>query len=136
MERRAEDAERRTGEALLLQYVARHSKQTMDGLITSVRAHGFVVELVGMGISGFAYAGSLPNDHYRLGQDRLRLVGSRSRRTYGLGDRVRVRVKRVDFARGELELTPVGSTASQERKSKKQEKEKRRPSRGKKERRG
>ncbi len=49
----------------------------------------------------------LPDDYYQFQESRLRLKGRRSGRTFQIGDRVRVRVARVDLRRRHINLQLV-----------------------------
>jgi ribonuclease R len=95
-ERRAADAERELLEWKKAKFMADHVGQDFDGLITSVTKFGFFVELTDMFIEGLVPMDTLTGDQYTYHDGTRQIIGQRSRRTYSLGDRVRVLVDRID----------------------------------------
>ena len=67
------------------------------GIISSVTSFGIFVELADIFVEGLVHVTALKNDYYHFEPARHRLVGERGRTVYRLGDRVRVRVARVDL---------------------------------------
>ncbi|HXU12689.1 MAG TPA: S1 RNA-binding domain-containing protein, partial [Candidatus Binatia bacterium] len=74
---------------------------------------GLFVELQEFFISGLVTIESLPGDRYRFIEKKQILKGERSGRVFKLGDRVRVRVDRVDqfHLRAEFSLLETGGPA-------------------------
>jgi ribonuclease R len=64
-----------------------------------VRPFGFFVELDELFIEGLVSVSSLLDDYYEFDARRHALRGERQRRVFQLGDRVRVRVERVNVDR-------------------------------------
>jgi len=67
-----------------------------EGTISGVTSFGFFVLLDTFFVDGLVHVNSLQDDYYVYQERAYRLVGERSRRIFRLGDRVRVRVARVD----------------------------------------
>ena len=67
-----------------------------DGLIVSVTKFGMFVELADMFIEGLVPLGSLTDDRYVYHDNTRQIIGQRSRKTYSLGDPIRVMVDRID----------------------------------------
>ncbi len=96
-ERRAEDATREVEAWLRCQYMSDKIGEDYDGVITGVTNFGVFVQLVDLQIDGLVHVTSLLNDYYHFEQREMSLVGERSGTKYGLGDRLRVTVARVDM---------------------------------------
>jgi ribonuclease R len=96
-ERRAEDATREVEAWLRCQYMSDKIGEDYDGVITGVTNFGVFVQLIDLQIDGLVHVTSLSNDYYNFEQSEMSLVGERSGKRYGLGDRLRVTVGRVDM---------------------------------------
>ncbi len=95
-ERAADDAERDSVALKKVEFMERHLGDELDGSISGVLAFGFFVTLDAYYVDGLVHVNSLSDDFYRLDEDAHALRGTRGRRRYQLGDRVRVQVARVD----------------------------------------
>jgi ribonuclease R len=101
-ERRADEAERGLMEWKKMKFMERHIGEEFDGLIISVTKFGFFVELTDLFIEGLVPLNSLDNpydkksDHFLFHEDTRQIIGQRSRKTYSLGDRIRIAVDRID----------------------------------------
>jgi len=95
-ERRADEAERELMEWKKVKFMQDKVGEEFDGLIISVTKFGFFVELMDMFIEGLVPLATLTNDRYTFRENTRQIIGERSRKTYSLGDRVRVLVDRID----------------------------------------
>ncbi len=95
-ERRADDAERELMEWKKAKFMEERIGEEFDGLIVSVTKFGMFVELIDMFIEGLVPLGSLTDDHYLYHENTRQIIGQRSRKTYSLGDPIRVLVDRID----------------------------------------
>src|SRR6266853_2642167 len=99
-ERRADEAERGLMEWKKVKFMERRIGEDFDGLIISVTKFGFFVELTDLFVEGLVPLNTLSdgdkNDRYTYHEDTREIISKRSRKTYGLGDRVRVLVDRID----------------------------------------
>ncbi|MGA7290279.1 MAG: RNB domain-containing ribonuclease, partial [Terriglobales bacterium] len=99
-ERRADEAERGLMEWKKMKFMERRIGEDFDGLIISVTKFGFFVELTDLFVEGLVPLNTLSssdkNDRFTYHEDTRQIIGQRSRKTYGLGDRVRVLVDRID----------------------------------------
>ncbi len=95
-ERRADDAERELMEWKKVKFMQDRVGDDFDGLITSVTKYGFFVELTDLFVEGLVPLDTLADDRYVYHENTREIIGQRSRRTYRLGDRVRVLVDRID----------------------------------------
>jgi ribonuclease R len=99
-ERRADEAERGLMEWKKMKFMERRIGEDFDGLIISVTKFGFFVELTDLFVEGLVPLNTLTssdkNDRYTYHEDTRQIIGQRSRKTYSLGDRIRVLVDRID----------------------------------------
>jgi ribonuclease R len=95
-ERRADEAERGLMEWKKVKFMERRIGEDFDGLIISVTKFGFFVELTDLFVEGLVPLNTLTDDRYTYHEDARQIIGQHSRKTYGLGDRVRVLVDRID----------------------------------------
>jgi ribonuclease R len=95
-ERRAADAERELMELKKVAFMAGRLGDEFGALIISLTKYGFYVELMDLFVEGLVPLESLEDDRY-VYRERLRaVVGERGKRAYRLGDRVNVRLDRID----------------------------------------
>jgi len=80
--------------------------------VTGVSAFGLFIELVEHFVEGLARLSSMTDDDYRYVEAAHVIHGTRTRRTYRLGDRVRVRVLRVDTDRRLIDFGLVEQIAA------------------------
>ena len=95
-ERRADDAERELMEWKKVKFMEPRIGEDFDGLIVSVTKFGFFVELTDLFVEGLVPLNTLADDRYTFHEDTRQIIGQRSRKTYSLGNRVRVLVDRID----------------------------------------
>jgi ribonuclease R len=95
-ERRADDAERELMEWKKVKFMEDRVGEDFDGLITSVTKFGFFVELTDLFVEGLVPLNTLTEDRYVYHENTREIIGQRSRRTYRLGQRIRVLVDRID----------------------------------------
>jgi len=103
-ERRAAEAERELVQWKKVRFMADRIGEEFDGYVTGVGAHGLFVELTDPFVEGLVHLSTLADDEYRYVESAHLIHGVRSRRVYRLGDRVRVRVLRVDADRRLIDL--------------------------------
>lgn len=99
MERRADEAERETEKMKKCEYMTRFIGEEFDGVISGVTNWGFYVELPNT-VEGLVRINELRDDYYIFDQEHLELYGEMTRRTFKLGQSIRVQVAGTDrFAR-------------------------------------
>jgi len=108
-ERRADDAERELMDWKTAQYMEQHLGEEYDALVISVQKFGFFVELMEVFVEGLVPLDGLER---LLGErcfyrERDHAIVTESRRTFRLGDRLRVRAVRVDPKFTRVEFDPV-----------------------------
>jgi ribonuclease R len=110
-ERRADEAVRDVMTWLKCEYMRHHLGETYDGVVSAVVGFGLFVVLEGLYIEGLVHVSSLKNDYYVHDAKSHKLRGERSGRTYGLGQKLRVRVVRVDLDERKIDLEPLDQPA-------------------------
>jgi len=95
-ERRADDAERELMEWKKVKFMQDRIGEDFDGLITSVTKFGFFVELTDLFVEGLVPLATLIDDRYTYHENTREIIGLHSRKTYRIGDRLRVLVDRID----------------------------------------
>jgi len=95
-ERRADDAERELMDWKKAKFMQDRIGEDFDGLIISVTKFGFFVELTDLFVEGLVPLATLIDDRYTYHENTREIVGQRSRKTYRLGQKVRVLVDRID----------------------------------------
>jgi ribonuclease R len=103
-ERAAMDAERDVEQRAKALYLSKRVGEIFTGVISSVLAFGFFVELIECYAEGFIHISTLRDDDYRYSAERGEWYGSLRKTRFSLGDRLRVRVRRTDVDRGEIDL--------------------------------
>jgi ribonuclease R len=95
-ERVAEAAERESVALKKVEYMERHLGDEFLGTVSGVTSFGIFVLLDDVFVEGLVHVNSMTDDYYVFRPDRYLLVGERSHRTFRLGDRLGIRVARVD----------------------------------------
>ena len=95
-ERRADEAERDLMEWKKVKFMEDRVGEDFDGLIISVTKFGFFVELTDLFIEGLVPLDSLIDDRYVYHENTREIIGQRNRKIYGLGQKIRVLVDRID----------------------------------------
>jgi ribonuclease R len=103
-ERRADLAEREVIRIKLLTHLERRVGEAFTAVIIGVEDFGLFCQLVELPIEGLVHVTGLADDYYYLEAETHTLVGRRSGRRHRLGDRLEVRIARVDVDRRELDL--------------------------------
>jgi ribonuclease R len=106
-EQSAQEAERESTRVKALRFVQDRLGEEHEGIITGVVPPGVFVELEDVPVDGFVRVSSWIDDDFTMDEAGVRLTGRRSRRKFSLGDRITVRLARVDLAARELELALV-----------------------------
>ncbi|MGH9862690.1 MAG: ribonuclease R family protein [Candidatus Acidiferrales bacterium] len=120
-ERRATEAERELIELKKLVYMEQHLGDEFDALVISLARFGFWVELMELFVEGFVALETLDAraDYYFREPTRSIAPGRRSQvpdaPAFRLGDRVRVRVDRIDHLRKQIQFSVVSKLATSAR---------------------
>jgi len=106
-ERRSDEAERELMEWKKVKFMQDRVGDDFDGLIISVTKFGFFVELTDLFVEGLVPLASLTDDHYTYHENTREIIGQRTRKTYRLGQRIRVLVDRIDPVEKKIQFAIV-----------------------------
>ncbi|MGA2102125.1 MAG: VacB/RNase II family 3'-5' exoribonuclease [Candidatus Sulfotelmatobacter sp.] len=95
-ERRADDAERELMEWKKVKFMQDRVGEDFNGLITSVTKFGFFVELTDLFVEGLVPLNTLIDDRYTFHENTREIIGQHSRKTYRIGQQLKVIVDRID----------------------------------------
>jgi ribonuclease R len=87
--------------------LARGKLAVMDAVVCTVRNFGIFVELPESLVQGLVHISTLEDDFYQYDERLERLVGRRTKRASQIGDKVRVRVARVDIQKRQIDFQVV-----------------------------
>lgn len=94
-ERTAEEAEREVVKLKKAEYMRARIGEEYEGIISGVTRWGVYVELPNT-VEGLVHVADMQDDHYEFAEQSYELVGEHTRKTYKLGQTVRVRVTDAD----------------------------------------
>ncbi len=109
MEQRATDAERASVKYKMVEFMEDKIGTEFDGVISGVTDWGIYVELKENKIEGMVALRDMSDDYYAFDKERHSVIGHAHGHKFTLGDDVRVRVKRADLVRKQLDFEMVGS---------------------------
>jgi ribonuclease R len=104
-ERRAADAERELVEWKKVKFMMNRVGDDFNSLIISTTRFGFFVELEDLFIEGLVAIDTLPNDRFTYHENTRKIIGDRTRLQFSIGDKVRVRLDRVDAVENKLQFS-------------------------------
>jgi len=103
-ERNAIEAERFSVKQKQIEYLSNHQGNEFSAIISGVTNFGIFVKITEILAEGLVRLRDLEDDYYVLDEKRYAIVGRRNRKQYRLGDKVNVKLIRVDEERGELDF--------------------------------
>ena len=103
-ERRADDATRDVVNWLKCYYMQDKLGESFEGTVSGVTGFGLFVALDGIYVEGLLHVTELGNDYFHFDQVRHCMVGERTGKTYRLGDRLRIKVARVDMESSKMDF--------------------------------
>jgi ribonuclease R len=89
------------------QFIMDKVGENFPGMVTSVHAFGFFVELQDIYVEGLVHVSTLADDFYQYEEERHRLIGMNRRREFSIGSPVEVLVHKVDLERREIDFRLV-----------------------------
>ena len=96
-ERRADDATRDVEAWLKCFYMRDHLGSVFTGTVSAVTSFGMFVSIDDLYVEGLVHISELGKDYYQFDAAKHQLLGERTGQRYRLGDRLRVRVVKVDM---------------------------------------
>lgn len=111
-ERRADDATRDVTNWLKCFYMQDKVGEVFSGTVAGVTSFGLFVALDEVYVEGLLHVTDLGNDYFIHDKARHEMVGERTGVRYRLGDRLTVKVVRVDLETARIDFTLVGAVES------------------------
>lgn len=105
-EKIAEEAERDSVDMKKVEYMQPFVGEIFEGLISGVTSFGFFVQLANT-VEGLVHISTLTDDFYHFIQPAYTLRGEHTHRQFRLGDKVRVKLVRVDPDERQLDFEPA-----------------------------
>jgi ribonuclease R len=103
-ERRADEAERETEKIKKAEYMRSRIGEEYEGVISGITNFGIYVELPNT-VEGLVHVSNLQDDHYNYDDTTYSLVGEKSKKTYKLGQTVKIRVEKTDKMSGTIDFS-------------------------------
>ncbi|MDD3705060.1 MAG: ribonuclease R [Clostridiaceae bacterium] len=105
-ERAADEAERELEDLKKAEYMKDKIGEEYDGIISGVTSFGMFVELENT-IEGLVHMSNMEDDYYQFDEMHYMLIGERRRRTFRIGDSVRIKVLNADIANRTIDFSLV-----------------------------
>ncbi len=96
MEKRATDAERESIKYKQAEYLEQHIGEIFDGVVSGTTKWGMYVEELSTGAEGLVRLADLKDDRYTFDDKKFCLVGEKTKKTYRLGDTLKIKVLKTD----------------------------------------
>lgn len=106
-ERVASEAERASIKYKQVEYLSAHVGKLFDGVITGVTEWGMYVEISENLCEGMIRSKDMSDDIYVFDADNYCYIGRRRRTIYQLGDKVRIKVKRTDILKKQVDFSLI-----------------------------
>ncbi|MEQ1488402.1 MAG: ribonuclease R, partial [Methylotenera sp.] len=113
-ERRADDATRDVTNWLKCFYMQDKIGEVFEGTVAGVTSFGLFVALDGVYVEGLLHVTELGNDYFHFDKARHEMAGERTGVRYQLGDRLTIKVARVDLETTKIDFTLVNKNNSLE----------------------
>ncbi|MDR4516487.1 MAG: ribonuclease R [Nitrosomonas sp.] len=125
-ERRADEATRDVETWLKCFFMHDKIGECFEGIISSVTGFGLFVALDDVYVEGLIHISELPSDYFHFDAVRQRLLGERSGKQYRIGDRLNVKLVRVDLETSRIDfiLNEPAAAVKQKNKSRSAKKSK------------
>ncbi len=107
MEKRAADAERASIKYKQAEYLENNIGAVYLGVISGVTEWGMYVEIEENKCEGMIRLRDISDDFYVLDEKNYCIIGQRKKRKYQLGDEVKIKVKKVDLSKRQIDFTLI-----------------------------
>ena len=104
-EKKAAEAERASIKYKQVEFMKDHIGDDFDGIISGVTEWGFYVELNDSKCEGLVHIRELDDDYYFFDEDNYAIIGRRNKKTYQLGDPVKIKIVKADLEKKQLDYT-------------------------------
>ena len=102
---KATKAERDSIKYMQAKYMSEKVGMTFEGIISGVTDFGMFVEVTNTGCEGLIKMCDIPGDYFFFDEENYCLKGTNTAHIYQLGNTVKVKVRKVDISKKEINLT-------------------------------
>ncbi len=103
-ERNAIEAERFSIKQKQIEYLKNHQGNEFSAIISGITNFGIFVKITDMLAEGLVRLRDLDDDYYIYDEKKYSIIGRRNKKQYRLGDKIHVRLVRVDEEKSELDF--------------------------------
>ncbi|MBM2839183.1 MAG: RNAse, partial [Deltaproteobacteria bacterium] len=104
-ERVSMEAEREIIDLKKVQFMQGRVGEEFEGIISGVTSFGFFVELIVYFVEGLVHMSTLRDDYYHFMEKEHLLRGESKKRTFRIGDKVKVRIENVSLEKRQIDLS-------------------------------
>lgn len=87
--------------------MSKHVGQTFSGIISGITEWGIYVEEKETKCEGLVKVRDMNDDFYIFNEKHLALIGQKKKKTYKLGDHIKIKVKNVDLEKKNIDYLLV-----------------------------
>jgi ribonuclease R len=114
-ERVAMEAERAGVKVMQVEYMKRHLGDTFHGIVSGVARYGLFIEINDLLVEGMIHVRDLEDDFYVYDEKNYALIGRSSGKRYRLGDKVEVKVIRVNAEERKVDFVAIDEAPARQR---------------------
>ena len=106
-EKRASDAERASIKYKQVEYMSKRLGKSFEGVISGITEWGMYVEEIETKCEGLVRVRDMSDDFYVFNEKKLELLGQKKKKSYRLGDKVKIKVKAADLERKTIDYVLI-----------------------------
>lgn len=103
-ERKAVDAERDSTKYFQVLFVQDKIGEEFDGIVSGLTEHGLFVKMIENQCEGLVAMKDIPGDRFYFDQEKFAVIGSKTKKEFNFGDKVRVKIYEVHFSKRQIDL--------------------------------
>jgi ribonuclease R/exosome complex exonuclease DIS3/RRP44 len=107
MEKVASRAERDSIKYMQVKFLKNKIGETFEGVISGVTEWGLYIEITENKCEGLVKVSSIKDDHYIFDEKKYALIGYRTKASYQLGQKVKIKIQRADLERKQMNFILV-----------------------------
>ena len=107
MEKVASTAERDSIKYMQVKFLKNKIGDSFEGVVSGVTEWGLYVEIIENKCEGLVKASSIKDDHYIYDEKKYALIGYRTKVSYQLGQKVKIKIQRADLERKQMDFILV-----------------------------
>jgi ribonuclease R len=106
-EKIASQAERDSIKYMQVKFLKNKVGKVYEGIISGVTEWGLYVEITANKCEGLVKISSIKNDHYIYNEKTYSIIGYRTKKSYQLGEKVRIKIQRADLEKKQMDFILV-----------------------------